>query len=170
VPIAHVALGANLGDPLAALRTAVRALAAVGVVTAVSAVYRTSPVGPVAQPDYLNAAVTLDTGLSPKSLLAELHAIERSLGRERRERWGPRTLDLDLIAYEGQRRDAEGVELPHPRAHEREFVLRPLADIAPDLLLAGRPVRDLLAGLAPQGVVRVAERLDPGPAAGPPPA
>jgi 2-amino-4-hydroxy-6-hydroxymethyldihydropteridine diphosphokinase len=160
---AYVALGANLGDPLATLRTAVRELAALGRVTAASAVYRTAPIGPVAQPDYLNAVVALDTELSPEEVLRGLLAIEARHGRVRAARWGPRTLDLDLIAQGDERRDRPGLVLPHRRAHLREFVLRPLADVAPDLVLAGRPVRELLAALPPQGVTRLADRLEPRP-------
>ena len=148
---AVVALGANLGDAPRTLSQAVSDLAELGDVTAVSAVYRTRPIGPP-QPDYLNAVAELRTGRSPRELLHGLQAIEGRHGRVRAERFGPRTLDLDLIWFEGETSDDAELELPHPRAHEREFVLRPLCDIDGSLLLRGRPARDWLAEAAGQGV------------------
>ena len=104
------------------------------------------------QASFLNAVAALDTALTPGELLDVLLAVEAAHGRVRDVRWGPRTLDLDLIWYEGAVSDDARLTLPHPRAHEREFVLRPLCDIAPELPLAGRPAREWLAELAPQGV------------------
>jgi 2-amino-4-hydroxy-6-hydroxymethyldihydropteridine diphosphokinase len=109
-------------------------------------------VGVTDQPPFLNAVAALATGLSPDELLDVLLAIEAAHGRVREVRWGPRTLDLDLIWYEGVVRDDPRLTLPHPRAHEREFVLRPLCDIAPELPLDGRTARQWLDELAPQGV------------------
>ncbi|ROR32878.1 2-amino-4-hydroxy-6-hydroxymethyldihydropteridine diphosphokinase [Inmirania thermothiophila] len=135
-----VALGANLGDAAATLRAAVAALAALpGTrLLACSALYRTAPVGPPGQPDYLNAAALLATGLDPEGLLDALQAIERAHGRRRDgSRWGPRTLDLDLLTYGGLRYRSRRLEVPHPRIAERPFVLVPLAEIAPGLEIPG---------------------------------
>jgi 2-amino-4-hydroxy-6-hydroxymethyldihydropteridine diphosphokinase len=151
---AYVAFGANLGEPVAALRAAAVALGRrPGVeLVAGSPVYRTRPIGPPGQPDYANAVGRVETTLAADALLDLLLAVEGEFGRVRDVRWGPRTLDLDLIWYEGEERSGERLTLPHPRAHEREFVLRPLADLDPALVLRGRPVADWLAGLDPQGV------------------
>ncbi|MFB9992891.1 2-amino-4-hydroxy-6-hydroxymethyldihydropteridine diphosphokinase [Deinococcus oregonensis] len=129
---AWIALGANLGDARATLQWARAEVAQLGTVTGVSALYRTAPVGgPAGQPDYLNAALSLHTGLSAPALLAALHALEARAGRERRERWEARLLDLDLILYGDQITQTPALTLPHPRAWERAFVLAPLADLNP---------------------------------------
>ncbi len=131
---AIVALGANLGEARAALESAREALARhpANRLLACSRLYRTPPLGPPGQPDYLNAALLLDTRLAPLPLLALLHEIEAAHGRERGVRWGPRTLDLDLIDHGGLILDAPALTLPHPEAHKRQFVLAPLCDIAPE--------------------------------------
>ncbi len=151
---AYVALGANLGEPVATLRAAAVALGRrPGIeLVAGSPVYRTRPIGPPGQPDYANAVGRVETTLAADALLDVLLAVEAEFGRVRDVRWGPRTLDLDLIWYGGEERSGDHLTLPHPRAHEREFVLRPLADLDPGLVLRGRPVADWLAGLGPQGV------------------
>ncbi|HWH06741.1 MAG TPA: 2-amino-4-hydroxy-6-hydroxymethyldihydropteridine diphosphokinase [Gaiellaceae bacterium] len=142
---AYVGIGANLGDREATIGLALERLP--GVVE-VSALRETEPVGPVEQPRFLNCVAVLETELSPRELLDELLAIELSLGRVRGERWGPRTLDLDLLLHGDAVLDEPGLTLPHPRLHERRFVLEPLAELAPDLVVPGRGrVRDLLAGL-----------------------
>jgi len=150
---AYVAAGTNLGDRWGHLALAARELRAQPAVrlTRASRVYESAPMGPP-QPRYLNAALELETALAPERLLGALQAVERAALRRRDVRWGPRTLDLDLIWYEGEERSDERLTLPHARAHEREFVLRPLADLDPGLVLRGRPVGDWLAGLDPQGV------------------
>lgn len=131
--VAYVALGANLGRPLETLAWAVGEVARLGTRRGVSRLYRTAPVGgPAGQPDYLNAVLSVETTASPRDLLTALHAIEASAGRERRERWAARVLDLDLLTYDGLISE-DGVLLPHPRAWERAFVLAPLADLAPEL-------------------------------------
>jgi 2-amino-4-hydroxy-6-hydroxymethyldihydropteridine diphosphokinase len=150
---AYVGFGGNLGDPAITLREAAAELARrAGPLAAASPVYRSSPMGVTDQPAFLNAVAALDTALTPGELLDELLAVEAAHGRVRDVRWGPRTLDLDLIWYQGAVSDDARLTLPHPRAHEREFVLRPLCDIAPELPLAGRAAREWLAELAPQGV------------------
>jgi len=141
VPQAFLGLGSNLGDRHANLRDAIAALNAdAGVkVVRVSRFLHTSPQGGPAQPDYLNAAAEIDTSLSPRQLLQLLLEIETRLGRVRKERWGPRTLDLDLLLYERRIISDPHLQLPHPRMHSRVFVLKPLAEIAPE---AWHPVLD----------------------------
>ena len=151
---AYVAFGANLGEPFETLRAAAVAVGRrPGVeLVAGSPIYRTRPIGPPGQPDYANAVARVETTLTADALLDALHAVESEFGRVRDVRFGPRTLDLDLIWYEGEERTDDRLTLPHPRAHEREFVLRPLADLDPELVLRGRRAGDWLAGLDPQGV------------------
>jgi 2-amino-4-hydroxy-6-hydroxymethyldihydropteridine diphosphokinase len=151
---AVVAVGSNLGDRAATFAAAVRALAdAEGVeVTAISTPIETVAVKPdgedPAAPAYLNGVVLVRTTRGPRDLLRLLHDIEREHGRVRGERWGDRTLDLDIVDYAGMRSAAEDLTLPHPRAHERAFVLRPWLEVAPDAVLPGRGrVADLLAEL-----------------------
>lgn len=133
---AIVALGSNLGDRLGQLRSGVEGLSATGDVVGVSALYETDPVGGPTQGRYLNAVVVLETDLAPVALLTELHRIEGGSHRRREVHWGPRTLDLDLIAYGEDQVSLPDLEVPHPRAHERRFVLAPLLDVAPDVTLA----------------------------------
>lgn len=147
-----VALGSNLGDRLANLRAGIDALrAADGVeVVEVSPVYETAPVGgPDEQGPYLNAALAADTTLPAADVLALLHRIEAQQERERVVRWGPRTLDLDLLVHGDLVVDRDDLEVPHPRMHERRFVMVPVCDVAPDLVhpVLGRTMRDLLAAL-----------------------
>ena len=157
---AYVGFGANLGDPARTLREAAVALGArAGTVEAGSHIYRSRPVGLTDQPDFRNAVARIRTPLSADRLLDELLAVEAGFGRVRDVRWGPRTLDLDLIWYEGEERDDARLTLPHPRAHEREFVLRPLAELDPGLVLRGAAVSEWLSRLAPQGVEPTAETL-----------
>jgi 2-amino-4-hydroxy-6-hydroxymethyldihydropteridine diphosphokinase len=122
--------GSNVGDRLENLRAAIRGIAKLGSLEAVSALYDTAPVGPP-QARFLNAALRLSTGTPPNPLLAELLAIEQSLGRERRERWGPRTLDLDILWVEGVMCADVGLTVPHPELRKRAFALLPLLDVAP---------------------------------------
>ena len=142
---AYVGVGANLGDREATIRAA---LAALPDVVAVSALRETAPVGVVDQPPFLNGAAALETELSPHGLLDALLEVERRLGRERRERWGPRTIDLDLLLHGDAVVDDPGLTVPHPHLHERRFALEPLLDLDPDLVVPGRGrVIDLLARL-----------------------
>jgi 2-amino-4-hydroxy-6-hydroxymethyldihydropteridine diphosphokinase len=142
---AYVGVGANLGDREATIRAAIDALPDV---VAASSLRETDPVGVVEQPRFLNGAVLLETELAPRALLDRLLDIERRLGRERRERWGPRTIDLDLLLYGDGMVEEPGLTVPHPRLHERRFALEPLAELDPELVVPGRGrVRDLLSGL-----------------------
>lgn len=162
---AVLALGSNLGDRLATLRSALAALAASpGVhVVAVSGVVETDPVGPQ-QPDYLNAVVLVRTTLSAHGLLAACQRVEDGHGRVRTVRWGARTLDVDVLDYAGAVLAGDRLEVPHPRAHERAFVLVPWTDADPDAVVPGpagpRRAADLLAGLDPADVAGVRPRPD----------
>ena len=136
---AYVGLGANVGPREVTTLRAVELLAAAdGVsVVAVSQLRETEPVGVVDQPAFLNAAVAVDTSLDARALLDVLLAIERELGRVRTERWGPRTIDLDLLVFGDETIDEPGLRVPHPRLGERRFALEPLAELAPDLVVPG---------------------------------
>jgi 2-amino-4-hydroxy-6-hydroxymethyldihydropteridine diphosphokinase len=152
---AYVALGSNLGNPVQIVEDAIDAMAALrgSLLKAMSSLYRTAPVGLKRQPDFINAVVALDTRLSPRDLLDELFAVEARFGRERSVRNAPRTLDLDLLLHGETVQDDPALTLPHPRMHERAFVLAPLAEIAPDLMIPGRgPVAALLAACADQRI------------------
>lgn len=150
---AYVALGANLGDRAEMLRWAVERLDALGEVEAVSPVYETDPVDVIEQPAFLNAVARLKTDLRPGAVLAGLLAIELDAGRQRVIPHGPRTLDLDLLLYNNTVVNTQDLTIPHPRMHERAFVLVPLADLAPELVIpgVGRAVRDVLAGIDVEG-------------------
>src|SRR5690606_2631377 len=123
--------------------------------TRISSLYETPPWGPVPQGPYLNACIGVETSLSPRALLELGLAIERDHGRERTIRWGPRTLDIDLLLYGTDHVDEDGLIVPHPRMAERAFVLVPLAEIAPELEVDGRPVPQLLEELAASEIVRI---------------
>jgi len=152
---AVLSVGSNLGDRLGTLQGCVQAIGGLtGTdVLAISPVYETAPVGGPAQPDYLNAVLAVGTALGPRALLAATQGIEADFGRVRAERFGPRTLDIDIISYDGEVSDDPVLTLPHPRAHERAFVLAPWHDVDPEASLPGRgPVAALLAGLGHAGV------------------
>jgi 2-amino-4-hydroxy-6-hydroxymethyldihydropteridine diphosphokinase len=147
---AFVGIGSNLGDREKYLRDAVALIGAEeGIdVLAVSELRETAPVGPVEQGPFLNGAVRISTELPPRELLERLLSIEQRLGRVRRERFGPRTIDLDLLLYGDERVDEPGLTVPHPRLHERGFALEPLAELEPGLVIPGRgPISGLLAEL-----------------------
>jgi 2-amino-4-hydroxy-6-hydroxymethyldihydropteridine diphosphokinase len=134
---AYLALGSNLGDRLHTLQRGVDLLARPGLdVVRSSRVYETEPVGP-AQPEYLNAVVEVRTELGPRQLLEACLGVEAELGRVRGERWGPRTLDVDVLTYDERTVDEPGLAIPHPRMHERGFVLVPLGELDPDPMLPG---------------------------------
>jgi len=154
---AWVSLGSNQDEPVRQLKTALEEMNDLPGCRLLrqSRIYRSPPWGPVPdQPDFANAVAELDTGLLPHELLMALQALESDHARVRRERWGPRTLDLDLLLYDDLSMMTDDLTLPHPRLHERAFVLVPLAELAPGLELPGRgKVRDLLSGTGDGGVV-----------------
>jgi 2-amino-4-hydroxy-6-hydroxymethyldihydropteridine diphosphokinase len=167
MPIAAIGLGANLpssaGPPAQTLAAAIERLADYGRIAARSALYRTAPVGYVDQPEFVNAAVLLETELAPRTLLQALLAVERSFGRDRAAGppKGPRTLDLDLLFYDGVELDDASLTLPHPAMQERRFVLAPLAEVAAEWRhpLLNKTVAELLADLPPEdgSVARISE-------------
>ncbi len=135
--IVYIALGANLGEPEKQAQNAILAIKQIPQtqIVNVSPFYRSKPLGPQDQPDYLNAVIKIDTLLSPFTLLKALQTIEKELGRERKaERWGPRTLDLDILLYDNMTINTDTLIIPHYDMYNREFVLYPLFDIAPDLI------------------------------------
>ena len=147
---AFIGIGSNLGDRETYLRRALDLLAAEeGIeVVAVSRLRETEPVGPVEQGPFLNGAVQVSTDLTPRQLLERLLDVEQRLGRVRDVRFGPRTIDLDLLVYGDETADEPGLALPHPRLHDRRFALEPLAELAPGLVVPGRgPVSALLSEL-----------------------
>jgi 2-amino-4-hydroxy-6-hydroxymethyldihydropteridine diphosphokinase len=155
---AYVGLGSNLDDPVAQIRRALTALDRLPDtrVTARSSLYRTAPVGRIDQPDFINAVARLSTRLPPRELLAGLLAIEAQHARVRSTPNAPRTLDLDLLLFADAMISEPGLEVPHPRAHERAFVLLPMAEIDPAARIPGRGrVAELLAGVAGQRVARI---------------
>jgi len=153
----YIGLGSNLGDRIAHLAAARDALAAnVGSLLAQSSLYDTDPWGPVPQGNYLNQVVAVSTDLSPRELLARLHEIERAEGRDRAHevRYGPRSLDLDILLYADRVVDEDGLTIPHPRIAERAFVLVPLSEIAPDVLIRDVPAKALVRRLDTAGIRR----------------
>ena len=159
---AWLALGGNVGDSRALLDRAVRMLCERGDIrlTARSSDYQTPPWGVTDQPPFINLCIEVETALTPHELLARAQEVERALGRDRanEQRWGPRTADIDLIAYDDLSLHEPDLTLPHPRLFERAFVLIPLAEIAPDLRVSGRRVADAAAEAEPSGIVRLPPR------------
>jgi 2-amino-4-hydroxy-6-hydroxymethyldihydropteridine diphosphokinase len=151
---ATLGLGGNLGDPVAAFAAALARLRGHAAIElkAVSSVWRTAPWGKLDQPEFRNMAVLIETALSADDLLALCLSIERESGRERRERWGPRTLDIDILTYGAESIERPGLQIPHPRIAERAFVLAPLAEIAPEIVVGGRSAANLLAVIASRDV------------------
>ncbi|WP_271409214.1 2-amino-4-hydroxy-6-hydroxymethyldihydropteridine diphosphokinase [Pseudomonas sp. Q1-7] len=157
----YIGLGSNLAEPVSQLRGALAALGEIPRthLAAVSSLYASDPLGPPDQPRYVNAAAALDTGLTPLELLDALQAIELSQGRVRKdERWGPRTLDLDILLFGQRRIDEPRLQVPHYHMHARAFVLYPLAELASDLRLPdGRPLQALLERCPFEGLERLPE-------------
>jgi 2-amino-4-hydroxy-6-hydroxymethyldihydropteridine diphosphokinase len=159
VTAAFIGLGANLGDPQRAVQQAFRELDAIPHTRVVrtSSLYRSAPIGYAEQPSFVNAVAQLETGLPAERLLAELHAIEARHGRSRSFANAPRTLDQDLLLFGNAALDVPGLKIPHPRMHERAFVLQPLVEIAEDIAIPGRgSAMAFLAKCKNQGV----EKLD----------
>ncbi|MDD5035915.1 MAG: 2-amino-4-hydroxy-6-hydroxymethyldihydropteridine diphosphokinase [Methylococcaceae bacterium] len=161
--IAYIGLGSNLQDPVRQLRIARQAIIALSGVReiAFSSLYRSAPMGPAEQPDYINAVMAAETSLSPHGLLKSLQAIERSHGRVRTGlRWGPRTLDLDILLYGEERIADEQLTVPHAGMTEREFVLYPLAEIAPSgLEIPGRGILNDLVAACPRRGLEVIDHV-----------
>ncbi|MEA2010636.1 MAG: 2-amino-4-hydroxy-6-hydroxymethyldihydropteridine diphosphokinase [Actinomycetota bacterium] len=150
-----VAAGSNLGDRLGHLEAAMAGLSAVGAITGISSVYETAPVGGPEQGPFLNAVILVDTARTPTGLLRELLLIERSRGRVRHERWGPRTLDLDLILFGQRDVDEPGLTVPHPQMRHRRFVLEPLLETWPDAVMPdGSPLTAAEDSVWTQEIVR----------------
>lgn len=151
---ATLGLGGNLGDPVHAMAAALRALDDRGDcrVAAVSRVYRTPPWGKTDQSYFFNSCAAIETQLAPEALLDVCLGIERGMKRERIERWGPRTLDIDILTYADVVQSVQRLELPHPRMTDRGFVLMPLADFAPELVINGVAVRDWLVRADIRGI------------------
>lgn len=154
-----IALGGNVGDVRATFPKAISNILGMAQATllARSSDYRTPPWGEEAQEPFINACIEVETSLDPHALLFTLHKIEKRFGRDRakEQRWGPRTLDLDLLAYDDAVINQPDLTLPHPRLFERAFVLVPLAEIAPDRMIAGRSVASALAQLSTEGIERL---------------
>jgi len=158
---ALIALGGNVGDVRATFQKAIANICGMtqGVLLARSSDYATPPWGDEQQARFINACIEIDTSLDPHALLFALQKIETKFGRDRAKerRWGPRTLDLDLIAYDDVSMQKPELTLPHPRLFERAFVLVPLAEISPDRMIGGRSIASALAGLSTEGIERLGD-------------
>ncbi|RIK83691.1 MAG: 2-amino-4-hydroxy-6-hydroxymethyldihydropteridine diphosphokinase [Hyphomicrobiales bacterium] len=154
---AFLGLGGNIGDPAAAMAAALRALDAHDAVSvaAVSSLYRTPPWGVTDQPDFLNAVAAVDTALTARHLLDLCLDVERGLKRIRAQRWGPRIIDIDILLFGNERIEEAGLQVPHPRMGERAFVLAPLAEIAPEVVVDGQTATQRLGGLETGDIVRL---------------
>lgn len=154
---AYLALGSNLGDRAASLARALELLARdeLTAISRLSSVYETAPIGPVPQPDFYNLVCEIQTIITAPELLTHCLELEADLGRVRREAWGPRTIDIDLLWYDEERIDTRSLTLPHPRMLERSFVMVPLAEIAPRLVLDGETAASHAASLGGTGIRRV---------------
>ncbi|CAD7045363.1 2-amino-4-hydroxy-6-hydroxymethyldihydropteridinediphosphokinase [Pseudorhizobium endolithicum] len=159
---AALGLGGNIGDPPAAMAQALRCLdeRADCRIEAVSRLYQTPPWGKTDQADFFNCCAVIATSLEPEELLDVCLSIERGMKRERLERWGPRTIDIDILAYEGRQAESDRLTLPHPRMTERSFVLMPLADIAPKMRIGVKTVSEWLETADTSGIQVVGETGD----------
>lgn len=160
--IVYLSLGSNLGDRTAHLKTAIEHLCAFGEVVAVSSFYETEPVEFAAQPWFLNCVVKLDTEKMPKQLLAGILRLEHEMGRQRKQKKGPRTIDLDILLFGNSIIQSPGLTVPHPAMHERRFVLEPLAEIAPEFRhpVLKKTIRELCEELpAGQAVRKVGKKF-----------
>lgn len=162
--LAYIGLGSNLHEPLQQLRDAVSAIALLQgcKIQAISSIYHSKPMGPQDQPDYLNAVMSLNVDISPAQLLASLQLIEKKQGRERKaDRWGPRTIDLDILLYNHAIIDEEHLVVPHPGLTQRAFVVIPLAEIAPILQLPdGQHIHSVLTQFTDEPLLRIDDRID----------
>lgn len=154
--IVYLSLGSNLGDRAENLRLALEKLGDLGTVQAVSALYETEPVGLASQPWFLNCAAKFDTEKMPRQLIAGILNLEQAMGRQRKQKDGPRMIDIDILLFGSSVIDTHSLTVPHPRLHERRFVLEPLAEIAPDARhpIFKRTIRELRDALPPGQTVR----------------
>ena len=154
--IVYLSLGSNLGDRAANLRAALDKLGELGVVASVSSFYDTEPIEVTAQPWFLNCAAKLDTEKMPRQLMAAVLNLEQSMGRQRNQQKGPRTIDIDILLFGASVVDLPSLTIPHPKLHQRRFVLEPLAEIAPDVRhpVFKRTIRELRDALPPGQTVR----------------
>ncbi|GGA53349.1 2-amino-4-hydroxy-6-hydroxymethyldihydropteridine diphosphokinase [Nitratireductor aestuarii] len=154
---AYLGLGGNLGDPASTMSAALKLLGENTSISVeeVSSLYRTKPWGKVDQPDFLNCVASVRTSLSPHELLETCLSVEHQLKRERRERWGPRLIDIDVLVYGEEKVQTDDLEIPHPRIAERAFVLVPLLEIAPEITVDGKRGAELLAAIGTDGVEKV---------------
>ncbi len=162
---AYIALGSNLGDSRNLLASALAAINCLAdtQLEAVSPAYRSTAIGPGEQRDYLNLVARISTALPPLDLLAGLQQIETRHGRQRREHWGARTLDLDILLYGDLQIDTPALTVPHPRMAERNFVLYPLSDLAPDLVMpCGTPLGSWRSACSDAGLEALGESIEPG--------
>ncbi|MDO8827892.1 2-amino-4-hydroxy-6-hydroxymethyldihydropteridine diphosphokinase [Methylophaga sp.] len=159
--LAYIGLGSNLENPLQQIKTAIEDLQSVADINivSVSSLYQSPPMGPADQPDYINAVLALETSLNPHQLLDALQSVEQLHGRVRKRHWGERTLDLDILLYGDQILDDERLQVPHPGMRERAFVLYPLAEIAPDILIPGIGALQEILPLCPQGDLQQVEQI-----------
>jgi 2-amino-4-hydroxy-6-hydroxymethyldihydropteridine diphosphokinase len=158
--VAVLGLGSNIGDSRKLIAAAIKRLSANSriAIEDVSALYLTPPWGKTDQPPFLNAAARIETSLQPRSLLNAILDVERDLGRERIERWGPRTIDIDILLFGSIEVDEPWLHIPHPRLTERAFALKPLIDVMPDAVVAGRLAKEWLKLADSTGMWRIAER------------
>ncbi|SHF12415.1 2-amino-4-hydroxy-6-hydroxymethyldihydropteridinediphosphokinase [Caldanaerobius fijiensis DSM 17918] len=156
MPIAYLSIGSNLGDRYGFLKKAIAALQDAGIeIVRCSSVYETIPVGYIEQPNFLNAVLEVQTNYSPHQLLDIIHAVERDLGRQRNIRWGPRTIDIDILLYDEIYVSDEDLVIPHPEMLKRAFVLVPLGEIRPDIVLNKKPVAYYIDLLKEQGIKKL---------------
>ncbi|HWJ04128.1 MAG TPA: 2-amino-4-hydroxy-6-hydroxymethyldihydropteridine diphosphokinase [Verrucomicrobiae bacterium] len=149
---AYISIGTNQGARVENMMQAVAEISCFARLTGVSSLYCTAPLGYLAQEDFLNAIIEIETSLEPLDLLAKLQAIENKMGRKRTIRWGPRIIDLDIILYGGEEISTAQLQVPHPRAGERAFVLVPLAELNPRALVGEAPVKDLIQRITNQKI------------------
>jgi 2-amino-4-hydroxy-6-hydroxymethyldihydropteridine diphosphokinase len=154
--LVYLSLGSNVGDREARLRDALVKLATIGSVVALSSFYETEPVEFTQQPWFLNCALALETGKTPQQVMAAILGIEEEIGRRRMQKKGPRSVDIDILLFDGAIVDSSDLTIPHPALHQRRFVLEPLAEIAPEVLhpVLKKTIRELRDALPPGQVVR----------------
>lgn len=159
----YIGLGSNLDAPAEQVKTAIQDLQSLPATELLktSSLYASPPMGPQDQPDYINAVVLLETQLSPHALLDALQAIEQQHGRQRKRRWGERTLDLDILLYGPQMIEDERLSVPHPGLPVREFVVYPLLEIAGDIPIPGQETLQVIASRCPRGALKIVENLQP---------